>query len=90
MIPEQPMMTKIVPFANERDTTEIDGLIIENRIDRISVYGSVDITRDKTGLGRARELVSVLRSVLEKLESEELPDSLPPPQGIDTIENPFE
>jgi hypothetical protein len=82
-------MQKIQPFANESDSLEIAGLTIENRIDRISVYGSLEVTRDKEGLRKAHEIVNILKSIVERLESEDLPDSVGPPKATDTIDNPF-
>jgi hypothetical protein len=78
------------PYENESDSLEIDGLTIENRVDKVSVYGSIDITRDKKGLTAAKELARLLDAVVRKLSSEELPDSIPPPEEPDTIKNPFE
>jgi hypothetical protein len=34
----------------------IDKLTIENGTDRISIYGSIDLTRDKRGLAHAQAL----------------------------------
>ena len=78
------------PFANETESLQIGDLTIENRIDRISIYGSIDLTRDKRGLEAARKLSALLKSVLEKLGSEDLPESIPPPKNVDTVKNPFE
>jgi len=83
-------MRKIKPFANERDSLEINGLIIENRIDRVSVYGSITITRDKKGLKAARKIAVIFSSIIKQLDSENLPDSLPSPKAGDIIDNPFE
>lgn len=84
------MSTKgIKPFANESDCLQIGGITIENRVDRVSIFGSIDITRDKEGLAAARELKSVLDLTLAELESAELPDKviLKPAK---TVKNPFE
>jgi hypothetical protein len=77
------------PFANESDCLQIGGLTIENRVDRVSIFGSVDITRDKEGLAVARELKAILDLILGELESAELPDkvTLKPAK---TVKNPFE
>lgn len=79
----------IKPFANESDCLQIGGLTIENRVDRVSIFGSVDITRDKEGLAVARELKAILDLTLGELESAELPDkvTLKPAK---TVKNPFE
>ena len=43
----------IAAFANEAHAISIGGLSIENRTDCISIYGSIDITRDQAGLAHA-------------------------------------
>ncbi len=40
----------IDPFNNEEDVIHVGELDIENRLDRISIHGSVDITKDQQGL----------------------------------------
>jgi hypothetical protein len=76
------------PYANEADVLHIGGLSIENRVDRVSVHGDVDLTRDKAGLAHARALLALLAYVVNKLESESLPDHLPPP-AVGSVPNPF-
>ena len=39
----------IEPFANESDSLGIGGLTVENRTDRVSLYGSLDLTRASRG-----------------------------------------
>lgn len=79
----------IKPFANESDCLQIGGITIENRVDRVSIFGSIDITRDKEGLAVARELKSILDLTLTELESAELPDKVTP-KPAKTVKNPFE
>ena len=38
------------PYQNEADAVEISDLKVENRLDRITIYGRIDLTRDKAGL----------------------------------------
>jgi hypothetical protein len=82
-------MAKINPFQNEEESIQIGDLTIENRLDRIELYGSLHITKDKSGLKLARLLKELIDSTLKALEQEKgLPDkikSIPP----DTTENPF-
>ena len=54
------MKKTISPFANESESLGIGDLTIENRTDRISIYGNIDLTRDKAGLEHARMLKAVL------------------------------
>jgi hypothetical protein len=83
-------METIDPFANESESLQIDDLTIENRTDKVSIYGSIDITRDKRGLELAQSIKSLLDSIVKRLSQEDLPDSIPPPQNIDEVKNPFE
>ncbi len=76
------------PYANEAEVLEIGNLMLENRLDRITISGDVDLTLDKTGLQDARRLHDALGAVLAALESRELPDRLPPPD-VKTVDNPF-
>lgn len=81
---------KFDPFANESDSLEIGGLTFENRVDRVSVYGSIDITRDNRGLEAARKIAALMSSVVEQLSLEKLPESIAPPKGTDAVKNPFD
>ena len=77
-----------VPFANEADVIQVGDLSIENRLDRITLSGDVDLTLDNAGLAKARVLHRLLGEVVAKLEAAPLPESLPAP-GLKTIDNPF-
>lgn len=76
------------PYANEADVLEIGNLMLENRLDRITISGDLDLTADKPGLEAARRLHAQLGAVVAALEARELPDRLPPP-ALDTVDNPF-
>jgi hypothetical protein len=82
-------MSKFIPYKNESDVLHIGGLTIENRLDRITVSGDIDLTADKTGLADARALQQLLTDIVGKLERQQLPDQLPPP-AITSVANPFE
>jgi hypothetical protein len=85
------MNKTISPFANESESLGIGDLTIENRTDRISIYGNIDLTRDKSGLEHARMLKAVLDRVVQVLESEgDLPDRIAPPDTPDEVANPFQ
>ena len=77
-----------MPYANEADVVEIGHLMLENRLDRITISGDLDLTADKQGLEAARRLHDLLGAVVTSLESRDLPDRLPPPQ-VETVDNPF-
>ncbi|MEG1053841.1 MAG: hypothetical protein RSF79_17585 [Janthinobacterium sp.] len=80
---------KFVPYANESDVLEIGNLTIENRIDRVSISGDIDLTLDKPGLALAKQLQKLLADVVAQLEKQALPDQLPPPE-VTSVANPFE
>ena len=85
------MQKTISPFANESESLGIGDLTIENRKDRISLYGTIDLTRDKAGLEHARMLKAVLDKVVQALETEKsLPDKIAPPDTPDEVANPFQ
>lgn len=78
----------IQPFANEAESVQIAGLTIENRTDRVSMYGSIDITRDRQGLTNAETLKVILDGIVTKLKSENLPDKISTKPAKE-VENPF-
>ncbi|CDG83315.1 hypothetical protein [Janthinobacterium agaricidamnosum] len=80
---------KFIPYANESDVIEIQGLTIENRIDRITLSGDIDLTLDQAGLASAKLLQRLLNDVVARLEAQDLPAQLPPPV-MKTVSNPFE
>ena len=82
-------MEMIDPFANESEAWQVDGLTIENRTDRVSIYGSLDITRDRRGLEKARRLARLFDAILERLSQEELPEEMAPPTKVEVVDNPF-
>jgi hypothetical protein len=80
----------IAPFQNESETVSFGSFTIENRTDRVTAYGNVDLTRDKAGLELARRLRAVLDLVVQALENEpNLPDRVAPPETLDSVDNPF-
>lgn len=77
------------PYQNESETSTIGELTIENRLDRVSLYGSLDLTRDQAGLAAARRLHSILGEVILHLESSEgLPGKIKVVEPVE-IENPL-
>lgn len=80
---------KFVPYANESDVLHIGSLSVENRLDRISLIGDIDLTRDQAGLALAKRLQQLLNDVVTALEQQQLPKELPPPE-VKTVDNPFE
>lgn len=76
------------PFANEEDSIQIGDLTIENRIDRISMYGSIDLTLDKDGKEKALSLKKILDLAVAKFEATTLPDKVVVKER-ETVKNPF-
>ena len=77
------------PFDNEKTSCSIDGLTIENRLDRITIYGNIDITRDQQGLVNALQLKALLdRAILTMQQDHHLPAQIVFSQST-MVKNPF-
>ncbi|HYG86267.1 MAG TPA: hypothetical protein VD978_08415 [Azospirillum sp.] len=82
---------KLKPFADDERSISIGDLTVENGTDRVALYGSLDITRDKEGLRRARDLLALAQAAVTALEAAgDLPDRLPPPSTPEVVKNPFQ
>lgn len=82
----------LTPFADETASLEINGLTVENRLDRVSLFGSLDVTRDQVGLTAARELAELLSRIVADLERLETAGQLPAQVEVEqpkTVDNPF-
>lgn len=79
----------IDPYANDSQSAQVGKLVIENQLDRVVLYGQIDLTCDQVGLHQARELLGILQAVVAHLEAAEaLPEQLPA-ATIDVVDNPF-
>lgn len=76
------------PYANEADVLQVGNLMLENRLDRVTISGDVDLTADQAGLEKARLLHRQLGAIVATLEARNLPPSLPPPV-VGKVDNPF-
>jgi hypothetical protein len=79
-------------FQNEAETRTINDLNIENRLDRVALFGSVDITRDAAGLALAWKLKEMLDGMIAVLSAEQAAGALPTQVTLaatDEVENPF-
>ena len=77
-------------YQNETDTLTIgNDLTVENRLDRISINGSLELTKDKEGLQYAYELKRIVDSAIEVLKKSDLPDHVEL-NANETVENPFQ
>ena len=84
------MTTRLTPYADDAVSISIGELTIENGKDRIALYGSLDLTRDKKGLAHAKALKTLLDQVVKTLEAAaDLPDAPLPAAAAKTVNNPF-
>lgn len=79
-------------FKNESEARTINELNIENRLDRVSLHGSIDITHDVEGLALAVKLKDMLDGIVTVLSAEQTAGTLPDKitlAATDEVENPF-
>ena len=82
-------MSDFKPFDNEADVLTIGGLSVENRVDRVTLQGDVELTRDRKGLALARELKAALDATVMALEADKaLPDAVQVVKPR-SVKNPF-
>lgn len=83
-------LTPFIAFQNESDVFEIGGLTIENRLDHVSVYGSLKITQDQEGLRRALLLKSIIDSAITEMQrkGKYLPEKIES-ELAEEVKNPF-
>lgn len=83
-------MTQLTPYADDAASISIGKLTIENGIDRIALYGSLDLSKDQQGLAHAKALKEVLDRVVQTLEAQKaLPQAIPVPETPKIVSNPF-
>ena len=83
------VMEDFRPYANEGDVLTVGNLSIENRVDRVTLMGDVELTRDRKGLALARHLKAVLDATVKALEADKaLPEEVPVEKPR-TVKNPF-
>lgn len=78
------------PFADGATVRTIGGLSLENGRDRIAVHGSLDLTRDRAGLERARALQAAVNAIVAELEGQDLPEAVAETaKRPEAVKNPF-
>jgi len=85
-------MSKFTPYADESASIEIGSLTVENRLDRVSIFGSIDLTKDQEGLALVLALKELIWEVASELEGMESAGVLPQEVEVEqtvTIANPF-
>ncbi|GAA5001499.1 hypothetical protein GCM10023206_04000 [Acinetobacter puyangensis] len=77
------------PFKDATGSRTIDNLTLENQGERLSIYGSLQITLDQQGLHYAKQLQQLLNEMVDYLEQQTLPEKLTPPEDAEEVDNPF-
>ena len=81
-------------FANDNDVLNVQGdaLTLTNGTTRVTLAGTLELTRDKRGLAAALALKAALDDVVKKLQSDpQLPAKIAdePDQKPGVVDNPF-
>ncbi len=84
-------MAHLTPFADDTATLIIGDLTLENGIQRISLSGALDVTRDKAGLALAQALKAAVDAIVDALRVDpDLPEAAPAEAATHGIrKNPF-
>jgi hypothetical protein len=83
-------MTKFTPFADDATSVAIGELTVENGTEKVALYGSLDITRNKAGLKHALALKAIVDQAVTTLSADPgLPEQQPPADKPKTVCNPF-
>lgn len=72
------------PHPFDDSSFQVGGLTVDSATDKVAIYGSLDLTRDGTGLAKARHLQAYLARVIEVLEATERAGQLPPSVPVET------
>ncbi len=84
------MTKKFQPFSDDSASLSIGEFTVENGTDKVALYGSLDITRDKSGLKQARALKAAVDAIVKTLEQDKtLPDESGPVETPQQVKNPF-
>ena len=82
-------MERFEPYANESDVLTLGQFSIENRVDRVTLMGDIELTKDKKGLALAKQLKAVLDATVKALEADK---ALPEEVQVEkprSVKNPF-
>ena len=77
------------PYSNETDVLRIGKLDIENRTDRVTLTGDIVLTQDHAGLALAKELQSLVGSIVRALEADKYLPQTVALKPARTVKNPF-
>lgn len=77
------------PFEQGTESHSIHDLTLENDLDRVSIYGNLQLTKDQAGLAAAKALQAYVNAIVMQLEQEQqLPEKIQNSSETE-IENPF-
>lgn len=76
-------------FQNHVHSIMLDNLTIENQGDRLSIYGSLNLTLDKESLHHAEQLHAILQQAIAHLKNQPLATLKSPIQYGEEVDNPF-
>lgn len=77
------------PFEIGTESHALHDLTLENDLDRVSIYGNLQITKDQAGLEAAKALQAYLNDIVSHLEkTENLPEKIES-LAENEVENPF-
>lgn len=85
----------IEPFANDSQSMQIGELVIENQLEKIIIYGDIDIHLNASGYQQAKQLQELTGKIIQAFEkdperiktSTESKDKSD--QADENIDNPF-
>jgi hypothetical protein len=84
------MTKKFQPFSDDSASLSIGEFTIENGTDKVALYGSLDVTRDKSGLKQAKALKAAVDAIVKALEQDKAPpDESAPTEEPQQVKNPF-
>ncbi len=84
------MKKKFQPFSDDSASLSIGEFTIENATDKVALYGSLDVMRDKNGLKQAKTLKAAVDAIVKALEQDKaLPDESGPTEAPQQVKNPF-
>ncbi|WP_198334416.1 hypothetical protein [Psychrobacter namhaensis] len=62
----------IEPFANNHQSMQIGELVIENQVDKVIIYGDIELTLDATGYQQAQQLHELTAKIVQAFETPDI------------------
>lgn len=82
--------TPLAPFANETDTCNIGNLVIENRIDRVSIYGRLEIGGNLAGQASVTAFKRLVDGIVAVLQADKNLPKMVTIEEAKEVPNPFD